>query len=73
MLILRVVVVVLKFGYCLFAKFLDFVLFKMFSRFFNPNFRVRVEVEVENEKSISQVVDFTRVLMMCLIGCDQCV
>ena len=68
MLILRVVVVVLKFGYCLFAKFLDFVLFKIFSRFFNPNFRV--EVEVENEKSISQVVDFTRVLMMCLIGCD---
>ena len=58
----------LKFRYCLFAKFLDFVLFKIFSRFFNPNFRV--EVEVENEKSISQVVDFTRVLMMCLIGCD---
>ena len=68
MLILRVVVVVLKFRYCLFAKFLDFVLFKIFSRFFNPNFPV--EVEVENEKSISQVVDFTRVLMMCLIGCD---
>ena len=58
----------LKFRYCLFAKFLDFVLFKIFSRFFNPNFHV--EVEVENEKSISQVVDFTRVLMMCLIGCD---